>query len=170
VKRIRIDPEAYEEGACFSLTLTTTGRRRFFVDEAAVILCLEALKESAASYLALVYAYCFMPDHLHLLVSARPGFSLVAFVRHFKQLTAYRFRRLASHRGEELWQRRFYDHALRSEEQIESVATYIWENPVRAGLAEDFARYPFSGSFVWDWDELSGSKDPDLRGFSVLVR
>ena len=33
-----------------------------------------------------------------------------------------------------LWQRRFYDHFLRSEESVEATARYILSNPVRQGL------------------------------------
>jgi len=35
---------------------------------------------------------------------------------------------------------------LRKEENITQVIKYILENPVRKGLVNDFAEYPFSGS------------------------
>jgi REP element-mobilizing transposase RayT len=42
------------------------------------------------------------------------------------------------------WQRRFYDHALRKEEDIRATAEYIVNNPVRAGFVENWVDYPFS--------------------------
>jgi hypothetical protein len=43
---------------------------------------------------------------------------------------------------------------LRGEEAATSVARYILENPVRAGLVEDIRAYPFSGSNVYTVDQL----------------
>lgn len=42
------------------------------------------------------------------------------------------------------WQRGFYDHALRKEEDIRTSAEYIVNNPVRAGLVENWVDYPFA--------------------------
>lgn len=54
-----------------------------------------------------------------------------------------------------LWQRSFYDHALRREETLSDVARYIWHNPVRAGLVMRARDYPWSGSLVWsDWKAM----------------
>lgn len=163
MKRLRLDPQAYEQGGCFSLTIATAGRTPVFQDSATVDLCIEGLRAAAARYRAEVYAYCFMPDHLHVVASIPEGVNLVEFVRHFKQLTAYHFRRLPRHAGQTLWQRRFYDHGLRASEDVSAVAMYVWGNPVRAGLTSNPHSYPYSGSFVWDLNDVSGSEDPDLQ-------
>jgi putative transposase len=148
MKRIRLAPSAYQQGHCFSLSIATADRARRFTDADTVRLCLDALSETAQRYHASIFAYCFMSDHLHLLVAMPSGVDLVQFVRHFKQLSAYRFRRECSQAP--LWQARFYDHALRSEERLLDVARYIWENPVRAGLAQSPSEYPYSGSLAWE--------------------
>jgi len=83
-----------------------------------------------------------MPDHLHLLVSGQDESSLPAFVRHFKQLSGHRYKR---EHGAQLWQISYYDHVLRRDEDLLAIARYIWDNPVRAGLAQDRSEYPFSG-------------------------
>ncbi len=44
-----------------------------------------------------------------------------------------------------VWQKCFYDHALRVEEDIRPVAEYIIANPIRAGLVIEVGLYPF-----WD--------------------
>jgi putative transposase len=163
MKRIRLTPAAYEEGACFSATLVCADRLSFFENGDLVDMGLRHLRSTASKCSASVYAYCFMPDHLHLLVDVAEGKSLIEFVRHFKQLTSYEFRHGHSYEDQALWQRRFYDHALRSDEAIEAVAQYIWGNPARAGLVSNQSDYPHWGSFVWDV-AASGSKDPDLRG------
>jgi len=148
MKRIRLEPAAYQQGHCFSVALATAHRAHHFNNADTVRLCLDALNETAGWYHASVFAYCFMPDHLHLLVATPLGVDLVQFVRQFKQLSAYRFRRERS--SVPLWQARFYDHALRSDESLLDVARYIWENPVRTALAQCPHDYPHSGSLVWE--------------------
>jgi len=44
-----------------------------------------------------------------------------------------------------VWQKGYYDHALRDEENLAAVARYIVANPLRAGLARNVADYP-----LWD--------------------
>ncbi len=163
MKQIRLEPEAYRLGHGFSVTLTTAERVRIFIKPEAVQACLTALKHSAARYEAKVYAYCFMPDHLHLLASSADGVSFIDFIRHFKQLSSYRLSR-RSHIGRPPWQSRFYDYALRSDEDVVSAARYIFDNPVRAGVVAKAGDYPYSGSFVWEGLPCSsGFKDPDLH-------
>jgi putative transposase len=83
-----------------------------------------------------------MPDHLHLLLAGEEKSDLVKTVKTFKQVSSHRFRR--GH-GRPLWQRGYYDHILRREEDLVVAADYIWGNPVRKGLSETIADYPFSG-------------------------
>ena len=148
MKRIRLQPEAYRLGHCFSVTLATAERARVFTQANAVQTCLSALRHAATRYEAKVYAYCFMPDHLHLLVDTPDSVDSIDFVRYFKQLSAYRLSH-ASQTAHRLWQTRFYDHALRLDEDVVTAARYIFDNPVRAGIVANAADYPFSGSLVW---------------------
>jgi REP element-mobilizing transposase RayT len=95
-----------------------------------------------------------MPDHVHLLLLGTDRADIIAFVRDFKQRSGFACNRLLQQRGA-FWQKSYYDHVLRGEEDIESVAKYIWGNPVRAGLVDEVSRYPFSGSFIFG-DEVLG--------------
>lgn len=121
----------------YHLVFNTRRRCPRFSDASIATTCLHLLEASSARYGVQIPAYCFMPDHLHLLVVGADSAPLYRFAQHFKQATGYR------HQG--LWQRSFYDHILRSEEAEEAVAFYIWENPVRAGLADTILDYPHSG-------------------------
>jgi REP element-mobilizing transposase RayT len=149
-------------GDCFSVTIAVEGRLDIFRDPQRAGIAITALRRAAEKYDARVFAYCLMPDHMHILTAMPPGVSLVDFVRQFKQLSAFRLKRLAG-KPVAVWQARFFDHGLRAEEAIEDVASYIMENPVRAGIASRADDYPFSGSLNLEGG-LSGSEDPDLRG------
>jgi REP element-mobilizing transposase RayT len=89
-----------------------------------------------------------MPDHVHLLIGVGANGSLCSIVGDWKsRCYAARKRRGIVSR---FWQRSFYDHALRQEEDLEVTARYILENPVRAGLARETRDYPLSGSLEFD--------------------
>ncbi|MDZ7623878.1 MAG: hypothetical protein U5J96_05445 [Ignavibacteriaceae bacterium] len=51
------------------------------------------------------------------------------------------------------WQKDYYDHILRKEEDLETLIKYILNNPVRIGLVENWKLYKFKGSTVYNLDE-----------------
>jgi len=150
-KGIRLSRGAYEEGQAFSITITTAKRYPWFkihgqLADTSISLIIALAQEREA----VVFAWCIMPDHIHLLLQAK---SVLDLVRLLKGRLTPEARGLEP--GRTLWQRSFYDHALRKEEALEDVARYIWENPVRAGIAEHASAYPWSGSLVWpNWKEF----------------
>jgi putative transposase len=149
-KKIRLPDSAYQQGHAFSVTVTTHERFPWFSRHRELPLeFIQILQTLATERQSELFAWCLMPDHLHLLLRDK---SLVHFVRLLKGRLVPEARR--RERGRPLWQPSFYDHALRQEEAIEGVARYIWENPVRSGLTERAGDYPWSGSLVWpDWRE-----------------
>jgi REP element-mobilizing transposase RayT len=87
-----------------------------------------------------------MPDHFHFLTEGLTTTSdLRNLVKSFKLKTS---RTHARETGQLLWQRKFYDHILRPNESPESIAWYIWMNPVRKGLCISAQTYSFNGSFT----------------------
>ena len=87
-----------------------------------------------------------MPDHLHLLLEAKEEANLIRFMKTFKQLSAYRYRQAFS---QPLWQKGYYEHILRKEEDVRLVAQYLFGNPVRAGLVNSPDEYAFSGGSLF---------------------
>ncbi len=85
-----------------------------------------------------------MPDHVHALLVPHDGANIVDFVQSVKSRSSHTF---SARTGGRLWQRGFYDHILRREEDVATVARYIVENPVRAGLVDDAAAYPHARVF-----------------------
>ena len=110
------------------------------------------ISRAATSHQFAVMAYCFMPDHLHLLIEATSESSdLVAFADEARQRTAYRYRR---RQDQALWQKGYYEHVLRDGEATLAVVRYILANPVRGGLVQEPRDYPFSGSLLFDKRQL----------------
>ncbi|MEK7247905.1 MAG: transposase [Chloroflexota bacterium] len=124
------------------MTINTLDRHRAFLNEVTVRLCLHSLKDSCDKHSMTVLAYCFMPDHLHLLLEGSDRSNLVDFMKRFKQLSGFGNKTKTGH---QLWQKGYYDHVVRQEEDLKDIARYIFENPCRARIVNGPALYPYSG-------------------------
>jgi putative transposase len=147
-KPLRLDPEVYKiKGQAFSVTVGLLSRDPLFRDQDLGRACIQILRELRAKHGNPVYAYCLMPDHVHLLVGIGEGVPLTEFVGSWKSL-CYQARCDLGNR-DKFWQRGFFDRALRGDEDLRATALYILNNPVRKGLVRDFREYPLSGSLEW---------------------
>ena len=136
----------------YSVTCCARYRRSLFTDAACVEDVTRQLLHLAGANEFEVSAYCFMPDHVHLVLEAtslESGLSRLMNV--WKQTTGYAHRRAT---GTKLWQNGYYDHVLRKDEDRLGAIAYVLSNPLRAGLVSDLRRYPFWGSGVWERDQL----------------
>jgi putative transposase len=151
-KSNRLPAESYRGRKAYFLTLCTRQRKRLFSDAALVTAVLVVLRKACSTHFFNVYAYCFMPDHLHLiLIGESDSAHLAPAVQAFKSLAAAAARELGVF---DLWQKGYYDHGLRSGESMEGAAWYVFMNPVRAGLAGRVEEWPFSGSFAFEWKRV----------------
>jgi putative transposase len=150
----RLPLREYEGPKAYLVTAVIAARIAFFAEDEIAVRCVAELKEAVDRSRFGVYAYCFMPDHLHMLVAGRADAAeLIDFVKRFKQKTGWWFKNSyagglkASPTG--LWQRSYHDHILRSEEGVRQAAEYVVANPVQAGITQEIGEYPYAGSFVW---------------------
>ena len=136
----------------YFLTFCTHERHRLFEKAGAVSLVRTQIERAATALQFAVIAYCFMPDHVHLLVEGQTDESdCREFISRAKQYSGFHYQAEFGHR---LWQRYGYEHVLRSDEAAVSVARYILENPVRARIVERIDGYEFSGSGVYTVAQL----------------
>ena len=106
---------------------------------------MDSLLDCRQRYNYALYAYCLMPDHVHLLVMPKGDSPTIlpSFVGAFKSLSTRAFWRVG---GEDtLWQQHYYDHVVRDDESLSAIGEYILNNPVRRGLASLREEYPFCG-------------------------
>lgn len=148
-KRNRLPAPTYRtRGNTYSITVATRRRVPVFTDIPFSRACLRILEEMSLAAQVRVFAYCLMPDHVHLLLGSPGESSLTYFVGAWKS-QCYRERRSLG-LDRPFWQRSFYDHILRSDDDLLETARYILDNPVRAGIVDSVGDYPFSGSFEFD--------------------
>src|SRR5271169_244 len=136
----------------YFVTICTDGKKNLFVKNNDLIeKMIDVLNQTGEKHFFTVWVYCFMLDHLHILVEGiNPHSDLKKFKKDFKQRTAYWYSREESSAGNKLWQPGYYDRVLRKEEDTAEVLRYILDNPVRKGLVAHYLDYRYSGSLVID--------------------
>jgi putative transposase len=132
-----------EHGRTYLITTIVQDRRPIFADWQIGRLLVDELRTSEKNGVAQSLAWVVMPDHLHWLVALQSG-SLPALMQRIKGHSAIAINRALCGEGQ-LWQKGFHDHALRKDEDVQTVARYIVANPLRAGLVERIGDYP-----LWD--------------------
>lgn len=116
-----------------------------------------------------IYAYVLMPSHLHMLCSAKDGFSLTDIMRDFKKFTANKiiqnikrepesrrewllqiFSKACEHLKRDqvfkVWQNGFHAEMLLSNKFIFQKLNYIHNNPVADGIVEKPEDYLYSSA------------------------
>jgi REP element-mobilizing transposase RayT len=100
-------------------------------------------------------AFCIMPNHVHLLIDLqdipnpppqRTGQTFTALSHALYLLkghTGRACRQLLGGNGP-FWQHESYDHVVRDEAELKNIVWYILNNPVQAGLAQDWQEWPFT--------------------------
>jgi putative transposase len=154
----RLSSEAYRGERAYFLTLCVDDRKRVFKNGALVNALLSLLTKNCCTHQFAVYAFCFMPNHLHLILVGKSDSSeLAGLIRAFKGAATAEARRFGI---SNLWQKGFYDHVLCGGKAIDEAAWYIFLNPVRAGLAKTVEEWPYSGSFEFEWKSLAAPMEP----------
>ena len=128
----------------YHVTTATAWRRKLFTDFAQAREVVKTLRTETEGRSCNTLCFMLMPDHLHWLMQVGTGGSLTVCVNNVKANSARRINALKG-RNERIWQKGFYDRALRSDEDVVAVARYIVANPLRAGIVEHVGEYPF-----WD--------------------
>jgi putative transposase len=89
-----------------------------------------------------LFGYVVMPDHFHLLIQPSKKFSLSEILRFIKGNFSRKYNEFTNKKGE-VWQRGFYDIAMRDEKDIIRWLEYIHYNPVKKGLVSSPDKYEF---------------------------
>lgn len=135
--------------------ITQRGNRRlpvFFCDED-YQLYLSLLSEFCTRYQVDIWAYCLMPNHVHLVAVPEEADGLRGALGE----THRRYTRYINFREDwrgHLWQGRFASFVMDYRHTLAAVR-YIELNPVRAGLAAQAGEYPWSSARA----HLTGTND-----------
>ncbi len=131
-------------------------RELVFLHDTDRVLYLEFLREEAERCGLDVWAYCLMPNHVHLIVTGRDSSAMAGAIGHAHRRHSRRINRREGWTGH-LWANRFYSTPL-DDRHLWVAARYVELNPVRAGLAVRPEEFPWSSARA----HLFGADDPIL--------
>jgi putative transposase len=151
-------------GGTFFFTVVTFGRRPLLGSAQNVDVLRRAFRHVQAEHPFTVDAMVVLPDHLHAVWTLPPG--EVDYSLRWR-LIKYRFslglpceytasKSLLRPREKGLWQRRFWEHAIRDEADLQRHIDYVHFNPVKHGLVRRpvdwrFRRYLADGCYGASW-------------------
>ncbi|HWT69911.1 MAG TPA: transposase [Pseudomonas sp.] len=132
-----------EHGRVYLLTAVTHQRELTFKDWRVGRIVVNEFRRAQQEGNANSLAWVVMPDHFHWLVELRSG-DLPKLMQATKSRSA---RLINQSRGysTSVWQKGYFDRALRREEDLKAMARYIVANPLRARLVDHIGDYP-----LWD--------------------
>lgn len=158
-------------GGCFFFTVVTFHRRPFLTDEKVRGLLHDAWINTRNRFPFTTEAICLLPDHIHCIwqlpendtdYSVRWKEIKRLFTKGYLQQIGPGDERNDSHikKGEAgIWQRRFWEHTIRDQEDFNRHVEYIHYNPVKHGLVNQVLDWPWSsfhryikmGVYDQDW-------------------
>jgi putative transposase len=133
-----------ESGRAYMVTTVTENRAPVFADLIAGRVVVSEMMRLENEGRVQSLAFVLMPNHLHWLLVLGENEDLSRVVGLFKGRSAREVNKALNRKGH-LWQRAFYDHAIRKDEDLQKLARYIVGNPIRAGIVKRVGDYP-----LWD--------------------
>jgi len=124
---------------------------------------LEWLTQYARQHKLEIWAYCLMPNHVHIVGVPGADDAMASVFRTVHMQYSQYYNRKTSAVGH-LWQGRYYSCAL-DEPHVHAAVRYVEMNPVRAGIVASAEDYPWSSAK----SHVTGIADPVLSGGCFLV-
>jgi putative transposase len=133
------------ENPIFFITACTHERRNILSNSQAAAILVEEWTIAKERYDWHIGRYVIMPDHVHFFCApGNEAQDLSVFMKFWKEWTSKRIKKKCGIEGH-VWQREFFDHLLRSDESYVQKWDYVFNNPVRAGLAKEANDWHWQG-------------------------
>ena len=175
---------AHIPGGTFFFTVVTERRARILCQSAARTALGNAFRECKRRWPFQIDALVLLPDHLHAIWILPPGDTAYSrrwgwIKKEFSKnwLAAGGVEQPLSesqsrHRRRGVWQHRFWEHTIRDEGDYARHFNYVHWNPVKHGIVESVADWPFSTFHRWVrkgvYDRTWGSRHEGAPDFSGL--
>ncbi|MCB2184062.1 MAG: transposase [Desulfobulbaceae bacterium] len=142
------------KGGTFFFTVVTHNRRKILCQPDNIILLRRIFKEMVTRHPFVIDAFVLLPEHLHCIWTLPDGdenfstrWRLIkgAFTR--KCSAKYKANPSLSRKNkneQSVWQRRFWEHCIRDEDDFDRHVAYIHYNPVKHGLVSSPHEWPYS--------------------------
>ncbi len=156
----------YVEGGTYFFTLVTNDRNAIFHDSSSIKICLDAINQIQKYHPFELVAFCFIPDHLHLLVTLPDGqkdYSII--IKEIKRKVTKGLRRQCNDPDLVVWQKRFWEHTIRDQYDYKVHFDYIHFNPIKHGFAVNLDDWKWSSFGYYFGGEYSENVVIDPNSF-----
>ena len=156
----------YQPGGYYFFTLVTAQRQAVFRQERHVALLRKIWRDVAIEHPFETIGCCVLPDHIHAVWRLPPDDC--DYSGRWQRIKG-RFSR--QFRSGSVWQKGYWEHALRSDVEVSNHLDYLHFNPVKHGYVErvvdwpwsSFHRYVRAGLLPLEW----GSLEPSVANLPV---
>jgi len=144
------------QGGTYFFTVITYDRLPFLTEELSRAILHDAWQQVNQRFPFRTDAVCLLPDHIHCIWTL-PDDDQNYSVRweEIKRIFSMNYRRKTGYgaskdgtrmqrRENAIWQRRFWEHLIRDEQDMKNHLDYIHSNPVKHGLVQDPIDWPWS--------------------------
>ncbi|HCU58273.1 MAG TPA: transposase [Anaerolineaceae bacterium] len=154
----------YQSDQIVFITQTVENRLPLFTHPEYVSLLKQVWRKTKERYPFTMLAYVILPDHFHLLIQPNEKNNFSQILHSMKMSFTLSHKRLLKvDTPLKFWQKRFWDHIIRSEMDLENHILYTHFNPVKHGYVQDPNDWENSSFHEWqqrdvyslqtDWSE-----------------
>lgn len=126
------------------ITIVTYKRKKILVENIDILR--KSFLETRMKYKFDVYAIVINPDHVHMII--KPGCineypKIIGEIkRHFTKNVAHD--QINNNNESDIWQRRYWEHTIRDEEDLHRHLDYIHYNPIKHGYTKQAKDWEYS--------------------------
>ena len=145
---------AYVPGGCYFFTLVTEQRRKILMGDTTIDVLREAFRQVMVKRPFDINAAVVLPDHLHCIwtlpredrdFSTRWRLIKTWFTKHYDDTLREIPDKARIRKAQQaIWQHRYWEHALRDQEDYNRHVEYIHYNPVKHGYVHRPFDWPYS--------------------------
>jgi putative transposase len=172
-------------GQVFFFTVVTDRRQPILTTDLGRQALRESLRKVQEELAFTILSIVLLPDHLHTIwelpegdadYSTRWGLLKSSFTKLWRRHGGATMPRSPSRekRGEQgVWQRRFFEHTCRNEQDLKRCTDYLHVNPLKHGLVKKVRDWPWSsfhrfvaeGQYSLDWGSADVWYGDEFEGF-----
>ena len=152
-------PRLVMPNACYHIIQRGNQKQKVFVENTDYSKYLEILHHYKRKYCFKLYAYCLMPNHIHLIIEVKKVSDLGKLMQGIDLTYAIWFNKKYNKVGH-LWQGRFKNMIIQKDQYLLDCLNYIEYNPVRASLSSSPIGYEWSS-----WKDRTLNKGTGILDF-----
>lgn len=136
------------DGRHYHIVTRGIDRRRLFNDDADYQYLLNTICTNLPKFGISIFHYCFMLNHIHLLIKVVKGADLPKFMQRVLQQYAYYFRKKYLSVGF-IFQNRYKSRLIDNDAYLLECGRYIERNPLRAKIVSELSKYRWSSYLLY---------------------